>query len=99
MAKAKQITFSKPPDDPQARLAGVLRIRFDEVLKYREAALDPALTAGVHDMRVAIRRIRSVIRDFREIADKFPLKDLRKTLKKLGDWLGAVRDADVLIRE
>src|SRR5262245_2758974 len=48
-------------------------------------------------MRVAIRRLRSVIRDFAEITDKFPLKNLRKRLKRLADSLGAVRDPDVFI--
>ena len=97
MAKAQQITERVGTLDPQAWLAEVLRVRFDEVIKCRDAALDPARIDGVHDMRVAIRRLRSVIRDFGEITDKFPLKNLRKRLKRLADSLGVVRDADVCI--
>jgi CHAD domain-containing protein len=97
MAKA-QPTFSVgASEDPQAWLAELLRVRFGEVLKHREAALDPGQIDGVHDMRVAIRRLRSVIRDFAEIADKFPLKGVRKELKALANALGGVRDADVEI--
>ena len=97
MAKAQQITERVGILDPQAWLAEVLRVRFEEVIKCRDAALDPARIDGVHDMRVAIRRLRSVIRDFGEITDKFPLKNLRKRLKRLADSLGVVRDADVCI--
>jgi CHAD domain-containing protein len=97
VAKAQQITERVGTLDPQAWLAEVLRVRFEEVIKCRDAALDPARIDGVHDMRVAIRRLRSVIRDFGEITDKFPLKNLRKRLKRLADSLGVVRDADVCI--
>ena len=97
MAKAQQITERVGTLDPQAWLAEVLRVRFEEVIKCRDAALDPARIDGVHDMRVAIRRLRSVIRDFGEITDKFPLKNLRKRLKRLADSLGVVRDGDVCI--
>ena len=97
MAKAQQITERVGTLDPQAWLAEVLRVRFEEVIKCRDAALDPARIDGVHDMRVAIRRLRSVIRDFGEITDKFPLRNLRKRLKRLAYSLGAVRDADVFL--
>ena len=97
MAKAQQITERVGTLDPQAWLAEVLRVRFEEVIKCRDAALDPVRIDGVHDMRVAIRRLRSVIRDFGEITDKFPLRNLRKRLKRLADSLGAVRDADVFL--
>jgi CHAD domain-containing protein len=97
VAKAQQITERVGTLDPQAWLAEVLRVRFEEVVKCRDAALDPARIDGVHDMRVAIRRLRSVIRDFGEITDKFPLKNLRKRLKRFADSLGVVRDADVCI--
>ncbi len=97
MAKAQQTITIDTHEDPQAWLGELLRIRFGEVLKHREAALDPGQIEGVHDMRVAIRRLRSIIRDFAEIADKFPLKGVRKELKAFADNLGSVRDADVEI--
>jgi CHAD domain-containing protein len=97
VAKAQEVTERVGTLDPQAWLAEVLRVRFEEVIKCRDAALDPSRIDGVHDMRVAIRRLRSVIRDFGEITDKFPLKNLRKRLKRLADSLGPVRDADVFL--
>lgn len=83
--------------DPQDWLAGVLRERFVEILKHREAALDPDQIEGVHDVRVAIRRLRSAIRDSSQISDGSPLQDIRKNLKRLANKLGAVRDRDVFV--
>jgi CHAD domain-containing protein len=60
-------------------------------------ALDPSASKGIHNMRVAIRRLRSVIRDLAEIVEGYPLKEVRNDLKKLADALGAVRDADVAV--
>ncbi|MGQ0542685.1 MAG: CHAD domain-containing protein [Blastocatellia bacterium] len=97
MAKAQPIVQRTGANDPQTWLAEVLRVRFADVLRYREAALDASQIDGVHDMRVAIRRLRSVIRDFVEITDKFPLRSLRKTLKRLAYSLGNVRDIDVFV--
>ena len=95
MARAVQIRAHS--SDPQEWLAGVLRDRFREVLAERDTALDPAETEGIHAVRVAIRRLRSVIRDFAEIVEGFPLRDVRKDLARLADTLGEVRDTDVAI--
>ncbi len=97
MAKASQTLAPGDSHDPQKWLAGVLRTYFAEVLAKREDALDSNQIEGVHKMRVAIRRLRSLIRDFAEIGDKYPLKTPRKDLKRLADVLGAVRDKDVAI--
>lgn len=98
MAKAKQIAC---PDqshvDPQKWLTKLLTVRFREVLDQRAAALDRANISGVHDMRVATRRLRGALRDFGEIVDCPPIKRVRKGLKKLADELGEVRDHDVAI--
>lgn len=97
MAKAKQIACPEHSPDPQEWLADVLHLRFDEVLNQRGAALDPANIDGVHDMRVATRRLRGALRDFDEVVDCPPIKRVRKGLKNLADELGAVRDHDVAI--
>jgi CHAD domain-containing protein len=52
---------------------------------------------GVHQARVATRRLRSHLRTFRELLDPEWTQSLRDELKWLGDELGAVRDADVLL--
>ena len=52
---------------------------------------------GVHQARVATRRLRSHLRTFRELLEPAWTESLRDELKWLGDELGAVRDADVLL--
>lgn len=99
MAKAAKISDKVDTGDPQTWLAEVLRVRFDEVLKFCDAALDASQTDGVHDMRVAIRRLRSVLRDFPDSAGKRPTAAFIRSLKQLADTLGRVRDLDVLIEE
>lgn len=97
MAKAKEITGLDCAADALEWAAEVLRVRFDEVISLREAALDFANIEGVHDMRVATRRLRSALHDFMPLMKKRPLKDVRKELKRIADALGAVRDQDVAI--
>ena len=98
MAQAIEIKAPIRAADPQEWLAAVLRTRFAEVISNRGSALNESQVEGIHDMRVSIRRLRSVIRDFADIADKFPLKTLRKDLGNLADALGKVRDLDVAIQ-
>jgi CHAD domain-containing protein len=51
---------------------------------------------GIHQARVATRRLRSDLRTFRGVLDAERVEPLRNELKWLGGLLGAVRDADVL---
>src|SRR6266508_3298668 len=56
--------------------------------------LDPE---GVHQMRVATRRLRADLRTFRPVLDREWSEPLRNELRWLGRSLGAVRDADVML--
>src|SRR5437868_11036619 len=75
----------------------VLRVRFSEMLDFREAVLSPDGIDGVHDMRVASRRLRSALRDFSDYFKKSERKQFAKRLKRFADALGDVRDEDVAI--
>jgi CHAD domain-containing protein len=97
MAKAKEIIGLDCAASALEWAAEVLRVRFDEVVNLRDAALDFSDIEGVHSMRVATRRLRSALRDFMPLMDKRPSKRVRKELKQLADALGAVRDQDVAI--
>lgn len=97
MAKARPVPIPASSVDPFAWITEVLRVRFSEVAKYLPPALDPDQTKGVHDMRVATRRLRTAMRDFGGIIDEFSDKDERKRITKIADDLGAVRDHDVAI--
>jgi CHAD domain-containing protein len=52
---------------------------------------------GVHQARVASRRLRSDLRTFRATLDPEWLEPLREELRWLGTVLGEARDADVLV--
>ena len=54
--------------------------------------LDPE---GVHKMRVAIRRIRTILRAYRNVFGKQVVKPINKELRWLFKQLGEARDADV----
>ena len=63
---------------------------------------DPGVRVGdddeaVHQARVATRRLRSDLRTFRRAIDVHWSEPLRDELKWLGERLGEVRDADVLL--
>jgi len=63
---------------------------------------DPGVRIGeddeaVHQARVATRRLRSDLRTFRDVVDVEWSEPLRDELKWLGERLGEVRDADVLL--
>jgi CHAD domain-containing protein len=52
---------------------------------------------AVHDMRVAIRRLRVALSNFAVCAPKEDRKRLREQLENLAGALGGVRDLDVMI--
>ncbi len=72
-------------------------MRFDEILNFRAAVLTSDDIEGVHDMRVATRRLRSAVRDFAPLTGKSSFRQLQKDLKDIADALGAARDQDVAI--
>lgn len=97
MAKARDIPgfVADLPFREAAALA--VATRADEVWEHERRAMDTADIEGVHDMRVATRRLRAAMEIF---APCFPKKRHRSALrevKDLADLLGARRDPDVMI--
>jgi CHAD domain-containing protein len=97
MAKPREIAGLDCSRKSLAWVSKVLLTRFDEMAEFRHAALGFAEIKGVHDMRVAARRLRSALRDIEPFLHKDPLKPVKKELKKISDALGEVRDRDVAI--
>ena len=95
MAAAKEIEGLDCGAGAHEGIALVLRTRFGEMYDLREAALGPEDAKGVHDMRVASRRLRSLLRDFRGFYERKGLP--RRRLKEVAGALGEVRDQDVAI--
>lgn len=97
MAKAKEIVGLDCATNVLEWTRAVLIVRFGEIVELRDAALDFADVEGVHDMRVATRRLRSAVRDFLPFVEKSALKKARRELQIIADALGVVRDEDVAI--
>jgi CHAD domain-containing protein len=94
LAEARPLDFASTPEEVvQAAITnGTLRL----------VANDPAVRLGedpegVHQARVATRRLRSDLRTFRSVLDEEWSEPLRDELKWLGGLLGAVRDTEVLL--
>jgi CHAD domain-containing protein len=88
-----------PPRDavPLEHLLFQLRTQYDEIVR-----CDPSVRLGVdpedvHDMRVAIRRLRAMLRAARELLAPEWSEPLRVELRWLGGELGPLRDADVFL--
>jgi CHAD domain-containing protein len=80
---------------PAGAVVEYVRAQRDAIIQH-----EPGVRAGdedaVHDMRVAIRRLRSTLRSFRSMWDRSRVDALREELKWLADQLGAVRDGQVM---
>lgn len=97
MAKANEIVGIDCTGRAAEAVHLVLGPRLEEMILLRTRALDFSDPEGVHDMRVASRRVRSALRDFAPYLHKSKLSASIRQLKEIADKLGAVRDYDVAI--
>lgn len=66
-----------------------------DALRAAEAAVRAGEPTGLHDLRVAMRRIRSLLATFRPVFDQSVTEPLRAELKDASGRLGSSRDAEV----
>lgn len=85
---------SMPPSD---RLAGILRSR-NEVLRQHAADARRGTVTGVHQARVATRRLREVVPVAAVHLEHVRRRRLRRALRRMTRALGAVRDCDVALQ-
>ena len=88
---------SRPSDPTVHQLRAALDNRLRALLGH-----DPGTRVGedpeeLHQMRVAVRRMRATLKAARPLLDRVWADDLRAELGWLGRALGPVRDADVLV--
>ena len=83
---------------PQAILR-ILRHSFQHFLDNYPAVTLAGEPEGIHQMRVAIRRLRSAIRMFGPVLRLEDPRGLFQTLRRLFTRLGEMREADVFIGE
>ena len=95
----------KPPKRPgiergdTAREAArkTLRFHFSRMLKHEAGTIVGSDIEELHDMRVAVRRMRAAVQLFRPYLPKKRSASLRKDLRRLGRALGPTRDYDVML--
>jgi CHAD domain-containing protein len=97
MAKSKQIPAIDCDGPAQAGITLVLNWRFEEMCKLRSRALDWSTPDGVHDMRVASRRLRGALKDFMPYLPKRRVAGCQEQIRTIAKALGRVRDYDVEI--
>jgi len=92
------------PDEPFLTAASKLCTHLWDEMWSRASGTAGGDADDLHDMRVALRRLRSALQSFEGEAEvvvaapplRRQMKRWRRRLGKLGDALGAVRDRDVL---
>jgi len=77
--------------------ASAVEVRSQEVFAFGEGVLDMSDPEGVHDMRVATRRLRAALEIFAPCLPKDEHRALLREVKALADALGERRDPDVQI--
>ena len=97
MAKARDIPGITPEATFSEAAASAVEVRAEEVFAFRDRALDTNDIEGVHDMRVATRRLRAVMEIFAVCFPKKRHRRLLREVKDLADILGERRDPDVMI--
>ena len=99
MAKAPRYEGLTPQTQPADALRAILGVLYAAMLREAPAVLHEQDVRATHDMRVALRRLRSALETF---AAEFARADLRareRALRRLARRLGDVRDADVHLAE
>ena len=91
------IAGTRPPRDSSA---GDVVLAYLRIQAHTLKTLEPAVRAdefdSVHQMRVATRRLRAVLRTFGQVIPRTDSEHLAGELQWLGRELGAARDAEVL---
>jgi CHAD domain-containing protein len=91
-----------PRLDPALTVAGAFGLLVDAILDHWLANQPAALAGqaeGVHQMRIAIRRLKTLFNLFRPYIAKSDYAAVRDTLTRTGRVLGSARDWDVFIGE
>lgn len=85
------------PDMPLRMAASwILGHRFGAMWKYHRAVSEPNDEEAVHDMRVASRRLRAALSEFRVVFTRKQFRKMYKPVRQLTRALGKTRDMEVI---
>jgi hypothetical protein len=96
VAKAKPVTGLdyKAPTGKNARI--IAMIRLEEMYSWAKHADHPYDVAGLHNLRIAAKRLRYTLEVFEDVLPE-ACKSIVGELSRLQDELGAVHDSDVMV--
>jgi CHAD domain-containing protein len=97
MAKPWKILDLNPDETLRQCLYKIALTRFQETFSYESGTLKGEDVEVLHDMRVSARRLRAVLRIFRDCYSKKKLKKHDAKLQALIQSLGSVREHDVFL--
>jgi CHAD domain-containing protein len=97
MAKPWKIVDLDPTESLKVCLRKITETRLQETLSYENRTIKGEDIESLHDMRVSARRLRAVLKIFRDCFPKKRLKKLDERLQGVIRSLGAVRERDVFI--
>lgn len=97
-SKASRLELS-PEITVEQALAGIVRHCIGHMVANEAVALEGVESEGVHQMRVALRRLRSALSLFKPFLPPEQLDRLVAEVKWLAGSLGAARDWDVFLEE
>lgn len=97
MAGAREVRGLDCDEALRTAAGKILWTRFEEMLSFTDVALAGDDIEGVHDMRVASRRLRASLELFRGIFPRRQYRQMRGDIKALAQALGKVRDLDVML--
>jgi CHAD domain-containing protein len=86
-----------PQDSPVHHVRAALDLRLRALLAHDPGTREGTEPEHLHQMRVAVRRMRAALKAARPLLDAAWADDLRAELGWLGRGLGPVRDLDVLL--
>ncbi len=81
----------------EAAFKNFLESDFKKLKKYKKAVLGQKETESLHQMRVSLRRMRSVFFTFRSVIPKNITKDIDNKIATLASYCNRARDIDVYI--
>lgn len=96
--KAKKVKLGHDATVEDA-LAHTMQHCLDHVVNNEACVLESDDSEGVHQMRVALRRLRSGLRIFQKVLPAAQFKKISHESKVLAGQLGAARDWDVFLSE
>jgi CHAD domain-containing protein len=97
MAKPWKILDLNPDESLKQCLHKIALTRIQETFSYESGTMKGEDIEVLHDMRVSARRLRAVLRIFRDCFSKKKLKKHDARLQALIRSLGAVRERDVFL--